>query len=392
MKIQGYLTIGITSISRPAGANYLLETIQSLLNKIDDANKVHTYIVVYLADFNETLKTDAANTISELFHKEIEADLLHVIQPFPQYYPQLSKLRIKFGDSQDRTKWRAKQNLDFAFLMCYCQELSKYHLHIEDDVTASPSFFQKLQEFISSQEKPWPMLDLSAMGQVAKVYHSNDLGNIASYLFLMYDELPVDWLIAHWRVIKEPENANAILPAAALFQHIGARSSLREKKRLSNPSFEKYVDRYDHKYKGLNPPANVMSSILPNKGHPHDAYFRGNGYFWGKQIKMNSSVVVRFHSVVNVKHVFVDTGSNLAEGDWLRFGVLQGSFVSKSSYYESGGANSSSCGYFQTIAPFEKGKVNLTLQAAKEMVCLRILVTQDQAEYLFPKEIDVWQE
>ncbi|KAJ7377747.1 Alpha-1,3-mannosyl-glycoprotein 4-beta-N-acetylglucosaminyltransferase C [Desmophyllum pertusum] len=103
------------------------------------------FIVVFLADFDETLKMATANTLSELFQKEIEEDFLHVIEAFPQYYPKLLKLKVKFGDSQNRTKWRSKQNIDFAFLMCYCQDLSHHYLHVEDDVIASPSFFWKAE-------------------------------------------------------------------------------------------------------------------------------------------------------------------------------------------------------------------------------------------------------
>ncbi|KAJ7377746.1 Alpha-1,3-mannosyl-glycoprotein 4-beta-N-acetylglucosaminyltransferase C [Desmophyllum pertusum] len=383
-----HLTIGITSISRPAGANYLIQTIQSLLESMNDAERNQAFIVVFLADFDETLKMATANTLSELFHKEIEEDFLHVIEAFPQYYPKLSKLKVKFGDSQDRTKWRSKQNIDFAFLMCYCQDLSHYYLHVEDDVTASPSLFGKLNDFMKSQTKPWPMLDLSAMGHVAKIYYSKDLGNIASYFYLMYDEMPVDWLIEHWRKIKGGDQL--ILPAASFFEHEGKRSSLSENKLRDEA---KYFDLYDHKYKGLNPPASLFSSISSNIGQPQEAYTSGIGYFWGKHVQINGSVTVRFDSVVNVKQVFVDTGSNLALKDWLKVGVLQASFVSTQSHNPVSRENiSSNCENFETIAPFVKGKANITLTNSQGIECLRILVTQNQAQWLFLREIDVWQE
>ncbi|KAL9964435.1 hypothetical protein ACROYT_G028078 [Oculina patagonica] len=386
-----HLTIGITSVTRPTGTSYLSETIQSLLQNMKDVDKTQTFIVVFLADLNETLKYVAAKDLAVTFREEIEENLLHVIGAFPQYYPKLSKLILKFGDSEDRTKWRSKQNIDFAFLMCYCQELSDYYLHLEDDVTTSPSFFPKLHDFISSQEKPWPILDISALGHVAKVYHSKDLGNIASYFYLMYDEMPVDWLIGHWREIKAPGNAGFIGPAASLFQHEGIRSSLKEKTWLLNQTYDRYFDVYDQKYKGLNPPASVLSSIPPSKGNPQDAYRRGSEYFWGKQIKVNDSVTVKFHSVVKIKRVFVDTGSNLAIKDWLKSGVLQASFVSQNNNAQMHGTNTSSCGYFETIAPFEQGRANITFDNSKQTVCLRILVAQNQPEWLFLREIDVWQ-
>ena len=384
------MTIGITSVTRPTGTSYLVETIQSLLENMNDVDKTQTFIVVFLADLSMAQRYAVAKDISKTFRKEIEENLVHVIEAFPQYYPQLSKLRLKFGDSEDRTKWRSKQNVDFAFLMCYCQDLSNYYLHLEDDVTASPSVFQKLHDFISSQEKPWSILDASGLGHVAKVYHSKDLGNIASFLYLMYDEMPVDWLIGYWREIKGPVNTRFIGPAASLFQHKGITSSLKGKEWLLSQSYDRYFDLYDHKYKGLNPQASVLSSILPSEGHPYDAYRSGMKYFWGKQVKINDSVVVKFHSVVNVKQVFVDTGSNLANGDWLKSGALQASFVSRNNDTQMNEANSLSCGHFETIALFEQGRANITFANFKETLCLRILVMQNQSEWLFLREIDVW--
>ena len=357
---------------------------------MNDKDRAQTFIVVFLADFNEAMKRATAKTLSKLFPREIKENLLHVIEAFPQYYPQLSRLKLKFGDSQDRTMWRSKQNIDFAFLMCYCQGLSTYYLHLEDDVIPSPSVFPKLHDFVSSQVKPWPILDVSALGHVAKMYHSTDLGNIASFLYLLYDEMPVDLLIGYWRAIKEPANAGIIAPAASLFQHKGLRSSLKEKEWLLNQSYDRYFDLYDYKYKGLNPPAKVWSSITPGIGLPQDAYRSGIKYFWGKQIKVNDSVIVKFHSVVNVKQVFVDTGSNIASRDWLKSGVFQASFVSRNYDAQLHGTNLSSCGQFKTIAPFEQGRVNITFDNFKETACLRILVTQNQTEWLFLREIDVW--
>ncbi|KAL9964416.1 hypothetical protein ACROYT_G028057 [Oculina patagonica] len=377
-----HLTIGITSITRPTGTSYLLKTIQSLLVNMNDVDKTQTFIVVFLADLNEALKYAAAKDLARNFRKEIEENLLHVIEAFPQYYPQLSKLKLKFGDSEDRTKWRSKQNIDFAFLMCYCQDLSDYYLHLEDDIIASPSVFPKLHDFISSQEKPWPILDVSALGHVAKVYHSKDLGNIASYFYLMYDEMPVDLLIGHWREIKNPANVQFIGPAASLFQHEGIRSSLKEKEWLLNQSYDRYFDLYDHKYKGLNPPASVLSSIPSSKGNPQDAYRSGIEYFWGKQIKVNDSVTVKFHSVVNIKQVFVDTGSNLAVKDWLNSGVLQASFLSRNNKMNAQmhGTDTSSCGHFETIAPFEQGRANITFDKFKKTCVCVLQVTKENTK------------
>lgn len=55
------------------------------------------------------------------FPSQVDAGLIEVISPSPAYYPNLDKLKITLGDSPERVRWRSKQNLDFAFLMSYCQ-------------------------------------------------------------------------------------------------------------------------------------------------------------------------------------------------------------------------------------------------------------------------------
>lgn len=377
-----HMTIGLTTITRPNGVNYLSETIQSLLDNMNDENRKQTYIVVFLADFDKGAKQVTITNLSKLFHKEVEDDILHVIETSPKYYPQLTNLKKKFGDSKTRIYWRSKQNIDFAFLMCYCHELSNFYLHVEDDVKASPSVFHKLQGFISSQKKAWPILDISFMGHTAKVYHSEDLRSIASYFYLLYAEMPGDWLIRHWRTVKVPDNAQLILPVASFFQHHGVKSSLKEKSWPVNATYDRYFDVHDHKYWGRNPSAKVSSSIKPNKGKPQDAYEGGSGYFWGRNVKRDDQVTVQFNSVVNASKVFVDTGSNLAMKDFLRFGVLQASF-------SVSGTSSSSCGKFDTVVSFRDGRAQATFN--KKIDCLRILVTNDQNEWLFLREIDVWE-
>ena len=381
----GHMAIGLTTVTRPDGVEYLPQTIQSLLDNMNDDHRKQTFIVVFLADFEEQKKQDTIKKLSKLFDKEIREDLLHVIKTSPKYYPRLTSLRQKFGDSLTRIYWRSKQNIDFAFLMCYCYELSSYYLHVEDDVKASPSVFQKIQEFISSQKKAWPMLDISRMGHTAKVYQSEDLRSIASYFYLMYDEMPGDWLMMHWRKVMVPDNAEYILPAASFFQHLGARSSLKEKSRLKNSIYmDKYFDEHDQKYSGMNPSAEVSSSIPSKEGNPQDAYRSGLGHFWGKNIKRDDHVTIKFNSSVTVRKVFVDTGSNLAMKDFLRSGVLQASF-------SVSGTNSSSCGKFDTVVPFKDGRAQVTF-TKKKIDCLRILVTKNQNEWLFLREIDVWEE
>ena len=364
-----------------------------MVNNTSDEDRREIFVVIFLADFDEAAKFATLTELSNRFRKYVDQGFIRVILAPNEFYPALSNVKAKFRDNPQRIFWRSKQNVDFAFLMCYCHGQSQYYLHLEDDVLPAPSFYPKLRDFISSVKTNWPILDASFMGHVAKIYHANDLENLATYFYLMYDEMPVDWLIAFWRKIKydRPYYQDFIFPPASLFQHIGSHSSLAENKgRDTNASREKYFDKYDVKYKGLNPSATVSSQMTSSYGRPQDAYNKGYGYFRAKEVKKNDFIIVQFTPSVSIRKVFVDTGSYIAPHDYLQSGVLQASFNNKNELQ----ANSNgikTCTVFETIRNFQHGKAEVTFNDNKSTSCLRVLVTQSQTNWVFLREIDVWQ-
>ena len=388
VSILGFLTIGISSIARPSEDNYLIRTIQGLINHTSDEDRREIFVVIFLADFNETAKSATLVELSNGFRKYIDQGFVRVICAPNDFYPSLSNMKTKFGDNRQRIFWRSKQNVDFAFLMCYCFGFSQYYLHLEDDVLPAPSFYPKLRDFISSVKTPWPILDASSMGHVAKIYHANDLENLATYLYLMYDEMPVDWLIPFWRNIKNSGPYRSF-PPASLFQHIGDHSSFAENKGRDTLK-EKYFDQYDLKYKGLNPLATVRSQMKSSYGHPQDAYNKGYGYFRAENIKKDDFIIVQFTPAVSIRKVFVHTGSYIAPDDHLQSAVLQASFNNKNER-QTNTNESKTCTVFETIGNFQHGKVEVTFNESKNTSCLRVLVTKDQTRWVFFREIDVWQ-
>ena len=339
-------------------------------------------MVIFLADLNFDYNSAVLRNISNGFKIYIDNGLLHAIFTPQEYYPRLSNLREKYGDSKERIFWRSKLVIDFSFLMCYCKDLSQYYLHLEDDVIPAPSFYPKLKDFIASQRKQWTVLDLTFFGAIAKVYQSTDLERLATFLYLMYDELPVDWLIGSWRNIRE-DSANIFAPAS-FFQHVGHRSSLLENN-VSHLLKERYFDKYDHKFKGLNPVAVVSSSMQYGymNTKPELAYGKGLGYFWVEEMKKDDFIDIEFMSPTEVRKVFVDTGANFAARDQLKHGILQAFFQNKT--MEEAG-----CKNFETIGYFQQGKVEVFVEGNKKVNCLRILVTGGQDEWLLVREIDVW--
>ena len=186
---------------------------------------------------------------------------------------------------------------------------------------------------------------------MAKVYHSQDLEKIASYFYLMYDEMPIDWLTHECTKIKSPEfvyryNKEPFL--ASLFEHTGLQSSLAEKAMHNLNDLKPFFNHYDQKYKGLNPPATVASSMASYQGEPQDAYDKGSGYFWSRYSQKNDYVLITFNVATAVQKVFVDTGSYRAPHDLLHAGVLQASFWSAEDS-ETQTSGNDSCGKFEII-------------------------------------------
>ena len=108
-----------------------------------------------------------ANEIESQFGEHIDSGLLEIISPPESYYPNMSSLRQTLGDPMERVLWRSKQNLDFAYLMMYCQPKATYYVQLEDDILTKPSYLTKMKNFAvktSLQKKEWLILDFCVLG------------------------------------------------------------------------------------------------------------------------------------------------------------------------------------------------------------------------------------
>ena len=351
-------------------------------------DKKNTYIVIFLADIAESPKSTAKAELSRTVSKYIDDGLLTAIEAYSEFYPPLNNIKKKYGDSDTRRTWRSKENVDAAFVMCYCKDLSQYYIHLEDDMISSPSFFPKLENFIETQSvKPWLMIDAAIKCSKAKVFPTEHVENFASYIYVLYDESPIDWLMNGWRKLKGHGEIRS--PSASLFQHIGDQSSLAEKGFSENLQREPFFDQYDQKYRGRNPPASVISSMSSNEGKPQDAYEKGIGYFWAINPRKDDYVLIKFNAPTVVRKVFIDTGSYHSRQDVLRSGDLEASFESTAGEVKPSNI-SNHCGEFKFLGAFNKGKVESSVGESRSVICLRITVLQNQREWLYIREIDVW--
>ena len=385
---QEYLSIGIASVERPSGANYLMKTTQSLIDNMSEEDRKNAFIVIFLADIKESPKSRTKKEISRTFDKPINKGLLIVIEAPSDFYPGLENIKPKYGDTDSRRTWRSKENVDATFVMCFCKDISEYYIHLEDDVISSPSFVPKLQAFINGQPKEtWLLLDVAVQGSIAKVYHSRDLSNIASYFYLMYDEMPIDWLMGHWRKIKSQyRRAEKLTPPASLFQHIGDISSLKEKGLSGRKQREPFFDQFEQKFKGMNPSATVTTSMSSHSGEPQDAYEKGSGFFWATTPRKGDYLSMKFQTPTVVQRVTVETGCHYAQRDLLTEGILQGSLEGNTHSKEKNDL----CGTFTTLGPLNKGRIDIFPSNSKKFVCLRILVTDSHTNFVYFREINVW--
>uniref|UniRef100_A0A915ETU5 MGAT4 conserved region domain-containing protein n=1 Tax=Ditylenchus dipsaci TaxID=166011 RepID=A0A915ETU5_9BILA len=129
---------------------------------------------------------ETANEIKTRFARYFEEGIIEVISPATEWYPDLDAIIPTFNDSQLRTTWRAKQSLDYAFLMLYSK---------------MPNYITGMKTFAESREN-WVMLEFCNLGFIGKLFKQSDLYFVTQFILLLYRELPVDWILDQLFVSK----------------------------------------------------------------------------------------------------------------------------------------------------------------------------------------------
>ncbi|XP_078500244.1 alpha-1,3-mannosyl-glycoprotein 4-beta-N-acetylglucosaminyltransferase C-like isoform X2 [Lissotriton helveticus] len=375
-----YITIGLSSVKRKKGT-YLLETLKSIFKQSTNEELKDMVVVVHLADFDMEWNSRMAEEIGNKFTHHIMAGHLLVIHAPQEYYPALEGLKRNYNDPEDRVKFRSKQNVDYAFLMNFCKNLSTYYVMIEDDVQCSKSFFTAIKKVVTSRGSTyWVTLEFSKLGYIGKLYQSSDLQRLAQFLLMFYQEMPCDWLLTHFRMLLTQKDVIRFKPS--LFQHMGLYSSFQgTANRLKDEDFEEDpLDIPD------NPPANVFTSIPAFENYvPIQAYSNVDEYFWGKSPSAGSYFTIVFHRPVYISRIQVQTGSPERETDYLHAGLLEfGKGLQKSG---------KDCNNYSPIGPFQTGqfdKKGLESLYFFSVECVRILVRETQTEWLIIRHINIW--
>ncbi|XP_043944348.1 alpha-1,3-mannosyl-glycoprotein 4-beta-N-acetylglucosaminyltransferase C [Protopterus annectens] len=377
-----YLTIGLASVKRKKG-NYLLETIKSIFEQSSYEELKEIVVVVHLADFDLVWCENVVQDISRKFAHHIISGRLMVIHAPAEYYPLLYGLKRNYNDPEDRVKFRSKQNVDYAFLLNFCANLSEYYIMLEDDVRCSKNFLTVIKKVITSREGSyWVTLEFSKLGYIGKVYHSHDLPRLAHFLLMFYQEMPCDWLLIHFRGLLAQKEVMRFRPS--LFQHMGYYSSYKgAENKLKDDDFEE--DSFDIPD---NPPANLYTNINIFESYESSkAYSSADEYFWGKSPSAGDFFLIVFLKAVKINKIKIQTGTEDRQNDILQYGTVE---VGESVV---GTKKGKQCSRYLTLGEFKNGNfeiANLEHKLMFDTECIRILITKSQKEWLIIRSISIW--
>ncbi|VDO93930.1 unnamed protein product [Soboliphyme baturini] len=310
---RGRLVIGVPTVKR-AKTTYLISTLRSLIDNLNNGEAAQVVIVVFIGEPGVTeFVLQQLKMLRDEFDEHFSSGMLEVLVPPKNYYPDFSAIRSTFNDDKQRMRWRTKQNLDYIYLMMYCQKRAPFYLQLEDDVVTRKSYFSTMFKFVHENEPiPWFMLQFSSLGFIAKFFRTSSLPKLIEFLILFYQEKPVDWLLDHFMYVrycnpdksakdcKEAKSKHGLVYKPSLFQHIGVHSSLDGKvQKLKERDFSKVQYHVSH----VNPPAVVNSSLTVYQKYTLSDAYAGKSFFWGLApqnndwIRFDLTPPVRIHSI-----------------------------------------------------------------------------------------------
>ncbi|XP_014681773.1 PREDICTED: alpha-1,3-mannosyl-glycoprotein 4-beta-N-acetylglucosaminyltransferase A-like isoform X1 [Priapulus caudatus] len=394
------LVIGIPTIQRQV-KNYLLETLQSLLDAMTADDKQTTLIIVFIAESSRDYIEAQAKEITSRFQLFVDNGLIDIIAPSPDYYPDFATLKPTLGDQSERFRWRTKQNLDFAYLMMYSQSRGTYYLQVEDDIVAKPQFTSTIRNFIVSQtSSEWFMLEFSQLGFIGKLFKTKDLGQLSEFLLMFHMDKPVDWLLDHLLYVRlclpDKDMGHCVRMKAkqrirykpSLFQHVGTHSSLKGKvQKLKDKDFGKVPLFRPH----TNPSAKVSTSLKVYKQHTLEKAYAGQDYFWAHLPRDGDYVRFDFTpSIVVDKYIF-RTGNTEHAGDiFLDTSVEVLPFNKIESLKPNQEKNSITKDGFVRVGSFVRGLANGTVPVTLGSIsALRLVVHKQSLNWVVLSEISI---
>ena len=393
--ISGFVTIGIPSVHRPnTDKVYVYETLDSLIKNTKDDEKLVVTIVIYMCDMNVTYNSIISQAIYDKYKDFCDSGFIHIIQGTPDIYPDLNKVQQTFNDPVPRIKWRAKQNIDFAYLSLYSRNISEYYIQLEDDVISASGYINDIRTFISAQTKPWFLLEFTYLGYIGKMFHSTDLDRVAYYLLSFYDRMPGDLLLGQIRKLMGQDKP--IHTRRSLFQHIGKFSSLKDK---LMPSLDKDFKDAGSVHlsindipPGDNPTAKILTNLNQYENHePVFAYDNSDKYFWARDVKRNQHFTLLFQKPQQISRIIVTSGNPNTKGDAIQYGSLHLAVRDKIGQTPS---DLKECGEFKKFVGLVGGDVDtkalgLENKIPSNVICLQIRIDRNQKIWVMIRNVNI---
>ena len=120
------LVLGISSVARPPGVEYLTKTLHKVIDSLDEDEIKNVVIVVAMMDKEKRTREDRARILFRKFKSDVESGLVLIVGPPTNIYPAhnfyLTKRR-PFNNTVERMEWQTKLSLDFAFLFSFSSTL-----------------------------------------------------------------------------------------------------------------------------------------------------------------------------------------------------------------------------------------------------------------------------
>ncbi|XP_030057252.1 alpha-1,3-mannosyl-glycoprotein 4-beta-N-acetylglucosaminyltransferase A [Microcaecilia unicolor] len=394
------VVMGIPTVKRKI-KSYLTETLHSLIDKLSPEEKLDCVIVVFIGETDLEYVHTVVGNLEKEFSTEISSGLVEIISPPFSYYPDLKDVKETFGDSKERVKWRTKQNLDYCFLMMYCQRKGIYYIQLEDDIVAKQNYFSTIKNFaLQLSSEDWMILEFSQLGFIGKMFQAPDINLIVEFIFMFYKEKPIDWLLDHilWVKVCNPEKdakhcdrqkSNLrIRFRPSLFQHVGLHSSLAGK--IQKLTDKDYLKPLLHKMH-VNPPAEVSTSLKVYQGHTLEKTYMGEDFFWAITPLSGDYILFKFDKPVYVERYLFHSGNPEHPGDILLNTTVE-ILPAKHEELEIIKDTKDQCledGYFR-IGKFENGVAEGAINPRlNPVVALRLSVLQNSGVWAILNEIHI---
>lgn len=165
--------------------------------------------VVLLTGGTYSWAKNEAERLKEEYQDDVNRGGLHVLYAPIEMYPRLGFCPPFCPQRQPpmATRTFAKTNVDNALLMYYSAPLAPYYLQLEGDISFQQGWAGKLQNWLSvsypttwlsKENAPWRVIDFVNADCLGLLFQGNEVGRLAQFLLLFYDQLPCRQLVSRW--------------------------------------------------------------------------------------------------------------------------------------------------------------------------------------------------